>query len=203
MKKTAVLLLCLCIFLCGCSQKSAMLEIQNMLTDMQGYSCNATLTRTTPSGQKVYETKQYFDADGRYRLELTAPSDVAGNYTVFDGERIAQYNPRIQSSLIHNVPASRQRNELFLGQFIKNYLQSEGVSVQTASLDESRCTVLEALIPQAQQDLASEKLWVDTETLLPVRLVIYNTAGEECYRLDYTDFVYNPELDEELFTIAE
>ena len=34
-----------------------------------------------------------------------------------------------------DVPESQHRNELFLGQFVKNYMQSEGVTVEAAALE--------------------------------------------------------------------
>lgn len=190
----------------ACSHKEPMTElesIQKQLAEMDGYTCTVTLTRTNNRGQQTYETKQYYKSTGEYRLELTAPENVAGNYTIFDGKRICQYNPRLDSSIIKDAPASQHRNELFLGQFIANYMQSEGVSVETAALDESRCIVLEAVIPGNDGDLSSEKLWVDRETLLPVRFVIYNADGEERYRTDYSTFTFNPQFDDTLFTIEE
>ena len=190
----------------ACSRKEPMTEleaIQKQLAEMEGYTCTATLTRNSHRGEQTYETKQYYRSSGEYRLELTAPENVAGNYTVFDGERVCQYNPRLDSSIIKDVPASQHRNELFLGQFIANYMQSEGVSVEAAALDESRCIVLEAVIPGNDSDLSTEKLWVDRKTLLPVRFVIYNTDGDERYRMDYTSFTFNPQFDDTLFSIEE
>ena len=122
---------------------------------------------------------------------------------MFDGERICQYNPRLDSSIIRDIPESQHRNELFLSQFIQNYMQSEGVSVETAALDESRCIVLEAIIPGNDAALASEKLWVDRESLLPVRFVIYDAEGEERYSMDYSSFEFDPQFDDALFTIEE
>ena len=190
----------------ACAKEEPMTElesIQKQLTEMEGYTCTATLTRTSYRGEQSYETKQYYKSTGEYRLELTAPETVAGNYTVFDGERICQYNPRLDSSIIKNVPESQHRNELFLGQFIANYMQSEGVSVEAAALDDTRCIVLEAVIPGNDSALSTEKLWVDRETQLPVRFMIYDTEGKERYRTEYTSFAYNPQFDESLFTIEE
>ena len=190
----------------ACAKEEPMTElesIQKQLTEMEGYTCTATLTRTSHRGEQSYETKQYYKSTGEYRLELTAPETVAGNYTVFDGERICQYNPRLDSSIIKNVPESQHRNELFLGQFIANYMQSEGVSVEAAALDDTRCIVLEAVIPGNDSALSTEKLWVDRETQLPVRFMIYDTEGKERYRTEYTSFAYNPQFDESLFTIEE
>lgn len=190
----------------ACSREEPLSElesIQKHLAEMEGYTCTATLTRTNDRGEQTYETKQYCKSTGEYRLELTAPENVAGNYTVFDGERICQYNPRLDSSIIRDIPESQHRNELFLSQFIQNYMQSEGVSVETAALDESRCIVLEAIIPGNDAALASEKLWVDRESLLPVRFVIYDAEGEERYSMDYSSFEFDPQFDDTLFTIEE
>lgn len=190
----------------ACSREEPLSElesIQKQLAEMEGYTCTATLTRTNERGEQTYETKQYCKSTGEYRLELTAPENVAGNYTVFDGERICQYNPRLDSSIIRDIPESQHRNELFLSQFIQNYMQSEGVSVETAALDESRCIVLEAIIPGNDAALASEKLWVDRESLLPVRFVIYDAEGEERYSMDYSSFEFDPQFDDTLFTIEE
>ena len=190
----------------ACSRKEPMTEleaIQKQLAEMKGYTCTATLTRISHRGEQTYETKQYYKSTGEYRLELTAPEHVAGNYTIFDGEHICQYNPHLDSSIIKDVPASQHRNELFLGQFIANYMQSEGVSVEAASLDGSRCIVLEAVIPGNDTGLSNEKLWVDRETLLPVRFVIYDADGKERYKTDYTSFEFDPQFDASLFTIEE
>ncbi len=190
----------------GCQKGEPLSEletIQKQLTEMEGYYCTATLTRTSNKGETTYGTKQYAKATGEYRLELTSPETVAGNYTIFDGEKICQYNPKLDNKLVKDVPASQHRNELFLGQFIKNYMQSEGVGVEAAALDETQCIVMEAVIPGTDGALSSEKLWVDRETFLPKRFVLYDTEGQERYRLDYDEFVYNPDFEEDLFQIKE
>lgn len=208
MKKSLSILLSFSLLfsVAACSRQKPMTEleaIQKQLAEMEGYTCTATLTRTNERGIKTYETKQDCKATGEYRLELLSPENVAGNYTLFDGERICQYNHQLDHCITKDVPPSQHRNELFLNQFISNYMQSEGVDVEAATLDESRCILLEAVIPGTDTDLSTEKLWVDRETLLPVRFVIYNADGKERYRMDYTSFAFDPQFDESLFTIQE
>ncbi len=179
MKKAicALCIACFSIAFAGCNkmteqaQMTEMEKIQKQLNEMENYQCSATMERFSNKGNNTYETNQYFKSTGEYRLELTAPETVAGNYTVFDGEKICQFNPRVSSKIVKQVPESQQRNELFLGQFLKNYMQSEGVIVEAAALDESRCTVLEAVIPGGNEYTATEKLWVDNETLKPVQFM--------------------------------
>ncbi|WP_317855681.1 hypothetical protein [Chakrabartyella piscis] len=204
-KRMLALALMCCLSLVACQKEEVLSEtdaIQKQLVEMDGYTCNATLTRTSNKGDQVYETSQHYKSTGEYRLELIAPEAVAGNYTVFDGTRIAQYNPKLDEQIIKDVPESQHRNELFLGAFIENYMQSEGVGVEAAAIDESKCIVLEAVIG-GDSVLASEKLWVDRETYLPKRFVLYDANGNERYRLEYDNFTFNPEFPEDIFTIEE
>ena len=210
--KKAICPLCIACFsiaFAGCNkmteqaQMTEMEKIQKQLNEMENYQCSATMERFSNKGNNTYETNQYFKSTGEYRLELTAPETVAGNYTVFDGEKICQFNPRVSSKIVKQVPESQQRNELFLGQFLKNYMQSEGVTVEAAALDESRCTVLEAVIPGGNEYTATEKLWVDNETLKPVQFIIYDSKENETYHLSYHTLEYNVELDDSLFQIIE
>lgn len=204
-KRILALALMCCLSLVACQKEEVLSEtdaIQKQLVEMDGYTCTATLTRTSNKGEQVYETNQYYKSTGEYRLELTAPEAVAGNYTVFDGTRIAQYNPKLDEQIIKDVPESQHRNELFLGAFIENYMQSEGVGVEAAAIDDSKCIVLEAVIA-GDSVLTSEKLWVDRETYLPKRFVLYDVNGTERYRLEYDEFAFNPEFPEDIFTIEE
>ena len=189
---------------CGNSEEvSTMEKIQNQLKNMESYECTGTLTRISNKGQNVYDIKQYYKSTGEYRLELLSPDDVAGNYTVFDGTSIFQHNPRVQGKYIKNVPQSQMRNELFLGSFAKNYFQSEDVSIETANMETGTTTVLEAVIPGENKYTATEKLWIDDETIKPVKLVIYDVEGNERYIVEYKDFEYNCDIDDSLFKIPE
>ena len=92
-----------------------MAAIQQKLTDMEGYSALATLTIYSNKGETVYETKQDFKSTGEYRMEMLSPDSTKGNYTVFDGKTVCQYNPRLKESVQREVPESQRRNEDFWG----------------------------------------------------------------------------------------
>lgn len=192
--------------LTGCQKEEPLTELQSIqqqLLSMDGYYCTATLTRSSNKSEKVYETEQYVKSTGEYKLELTAPNDVAGNYTIYDGKQICQYNPTLNSSIIKDIPYDKSRNELFLNQFMENYIKSNDVEVTVSNIDNSNCIVLEAIITGDDTALSHEKLWIDTETMLPIRLSIYDKEDNERYRLEYDNFEYNPEFPENIFYIVE
>ena len=84
---------------------------------------------------------------------------------------------------------------------MENYMGSEDVSVEAGAFEDSECIILEAVIPGGNRYLSSEKLWIDTETLEPIKFVIYDKDGKERYILTYTDFEYNADIDDSLFSI--
>ena len=124
---------------------------------------------------------------------------MAGNYTLYDGQKVYQYNPRTGSDAAFEVSPDQARNELFLGQFVKNYLQSEHVSMASAPLEQTQAVILEAVIPGEYAYTATEKLWLDTATGLPKKLVLYDQEGQERYVVEYTSFTYTDTFDEDIF----
>ena len=72
-----------------------------------------------------------------------------------------------------------------------------------ANFDESKCTVIEAVIPGGNKYTSSEKLWIDNETIKPVKLVIYDREEQEKYILEFSEFEYNAEFEEGTFDIPK
>lgn len=192
---------CLSLTACFGGEKTAMDKIQKRLGDMESYRCTADLKRITNKGETDYGIEQYCKMSGEYKLIIVEPDNLKGNYTVFDGSKICQYSASAGGKVVTDAPEAQARNELFLSCFVKNYMQSEEVSVDVAVMDEGKCTVLEAVIPGGNKFTATEKLWVDNETLDPVRLVIYDTDGRERYIIDYNEFEYNCDFEEGTFDI--
>ncbi len=185
---------------CGKSDMTVMEKVQKQLADTESYKANATVTRISNKGENTYETLQHNKTSGEYRMDITAPENMAGNYTVYDGNTISQYNAKTKETVNIDLPEGSNGDELFFCSFIRNYMQSEDVAVDTAvSLDESSCTVLEAVIPGGNKYTATEKVWIDNETLEPLKFVIYDDNGKERYIITYNEFEYNPEIDDSVF----
>jgi len=180
---------------------SAFERIQRMLFELQSYRAIATVEYRSNKGSNVYETVQHARLTGEYRIEVTAPEAVSGSVTVSDGRQINQFNNRVDGRVSIMVQETPERSEIFLTSFIRNYKLSEEVSVSVADMDEGVRTVLEATIPGGHPYLAIARLWVDNESMNPVKLVIFDTDGSERIIVTYHVFEYNAILDDGLFTI--
>jgi outer membrane lipoprotein-sorting protein len=183
------------------SEQSAYAKIQQTLVDLKSFRCTATVEYKANKGSNVYETIQHGKITGEYRVEVTGPEKVSGSVTCSDGNHIYQYSSKVNGRVSLLVRESQERSEIFLTSFVKNYLQSDKVSINVANMGEGQCTVLEAQIPGSHPYLATEKLWIDNTTFKPVKLIVYDPDGAERIIVTYGNFEYNVELDDSLFTV--
>ena len=190
--------------LAGCSNASDTDEyanIQDKLVNMESYSCEAEVTFYSNKGENKYTINQQAKNDGRYFLETTSPDSVKGNIILFDGNMLWQYNPNLDSKISVGDKDKMERKEICLFTFLENYLKSKDVALETANIDESIYTILEAKIPGGNKYFDSEKLFINNETKAPERLVIYDTEGKERILVTYNNFVYNPEIEDSKFNV--
>lgn len=180
--------------------RSSYEKIQKKLVNLESYQSEATVTYKSNKGANVYDTLQQCKMDGKYRIEVTGPKNVAGNVTLSDGKTISQFNPRISGKVSVGMKENPERSEIFLTSFVKNYLASQEVSVSVGNFGEGKCTVLEAVVPGNHPYLATEKLWVDNKTLNPVKLTVYDPDSGERVVVNFKTFDYNIPLEDSLFT---
>jgi len=182
-------------------EMSASEQIHRKLFEMQNYRAVATVEFHSNKGVNMYETVQHARATGEYRIEVTAPAHVAGSVTASDGRQIFQFNSRVDGRVSLLVQETSERSEIFLTSFVRNYLQCEEISVSVADMDEGVRTVLEATVPGNHPYLAIARLWVDNETFLPVKLIVFDQDGAERIVVTYHVIEFNVELDDGLFTL--
>ena len=180
---------------------SAFEQIQRILMEMESYRAIATVEFRSNKGVNVYETTQHARATGQYRIEVTGPANVAGSVTAFDGQQILQFNSRVDGRVSMQVDETTERSEIFLTTFVKNYLQSDEISVSVSDMDEGVRTVFEATVLGNHPYLAVSRLWVDNATLLPVKLVVFDQDGAERIVVTYHVFEFNIDLDDGLFSV--
>ena len=213
MKKSIVMVMAfilLCLTACGAqthrgpsneTEMSAFEQIQRMLVSVENFRAIATVEYHANKGTNIYETVQHAKITGEYRIEITAPAHVEGSVTASDGRQIFQFNSRVNGRVSLQVQETPERSEIFLTTFIRNYLQSDEISVNVVNMDEGLRTVLESPVPGNHPYLAISRLWVDNETLLPVKLVVFDQDDAVRMVVTYHVIELNVALDDGLFTL--
>lgn len=201
MKRLFLFLMLLLMTGCASGRKSYP-TIQDKLMAMSAYSADCTLTYISNKGETVYEASQLASNDGRYRITTSSPENYRDNVVLYDGSMVWHYNPLVKENKISvNPPDRASRREIILFSFIENYVKSKDVGIESAGLDESLCTVLEAKLAGDNPLLSTEKLWVDNKTQNPVKLVIYDSENNERIVEEFENFVYNCSIEDKDFTL--
>jgi len=177
-------------------------RIHRTLVGMENFVAQATVTFISNNNTHSYETLQHARSSGEYRIEVTAPANVAGNTTVFDGTTISQFNPRVSGRVSQTTMEAPERLELLLTSFVRNFTDSPEVSISAATINDAATTVLEAQVPGGHPYLATERLWVCNDTLLPKQMIIYDANGVERVIVIFHSFEYNVNIDDNVFRVA-
>lgn len=206
MKKLFLIIIAVFIFIMGCSEnnisrsQSTYQKINNMLTNLKSYQANTTIKYISNKNTCEYKISQYCKAD-KYKIKITAPANSAGNITLFDGEKICQFNSKLNDRVLISQKDKFERSEIFLTSFIKNYNKSLETSVTVSNISKQPFTILEAEIPGEHPFICSEKLFINNQTIKPEKLIIYDHQENERVIVMFDDFTYNPELSDSIFEL--
>lgn len=197
----------LCISISGCKGKSSLSDydrIHTRLTEMTGYSANCEITYYTDKSEDRLVIEQSADNTGKYKIKGVEPKETSGSTILFDGNMIWLYNPSVKSKVQVSATEKDRRKELILFTFLKNEtMAGEEPTTAASSQPEQKYIVFESTIPGNDENYASEKLFMDEKSGDPAKLIIYNSKGDEYLTEVFSDFVYNPDFDQNTFAIAE
>ena len=199
MKKICLLLLFLLLF-SGCRKsESGYDSVQDRLMNMTAYNADVEIDYINGGENAVYKAKQTAVNDGRYKMVTYYPENLKDCAILFDGKLIWQYNPNVEKKIKVDSKDKPERSQLILFTFLENYVKSADTTVTTAKSEGEKCTVLEAEITNGDKLMAKEKLWAGDEDMLPKKLVIYDSDGNETIVVTFNSFEYNPQLSENEF----
>jgi len=176
-------------------------KIQKRYMGLDSYESLVKVTYISKQGKNEYKMKHYYKRSGEYRIEIVEPQNLAGIVTIFDGQKVMQANPKIEGKAIVEIEKSPYREEILLGNFLKNYFQSQEVSIEVGKMGEGEVTVLETQIPGDNPLLSYGRLWVDNESHDPIYMILYDNKQEKRIVVQYEEFMYNKTLDDRLFVI--
>jgi len=205
-KRIILIMLALALLIGGCSPKSdegLFYDIQKKINSMDRYSCEVEIIVQGKESKQAYRVKQWFQKPNRYRLEVISPESLRGKTVISDGLRAWIAHPQIEQEWIIRDFQNSEEQNLFLGYFVKNCLNSEAVTLYQEERNQKRYLVLESEIPGNHVYYHKEKLWMDLETQKPSLLQVFDAQGNLKMEVKYDKFQYNPDLEDDFFKIPE
>ena len=166
-----------------------------MLTNMESFKANATVSYISNRNINVYETIQIGKSSGHYLIEVVAPENLAGNITASNTIEIYQFNKNLGLTIYLGQAETKERTSVLITNFIYYYLNLENVS-HTENEDMVEFTVV---LNYSNPYIYKQTLIVNAH-LKPVSLITYDINGEPRIIVEYGEFFHNIPIDVEIFS---
>ena len=204
MKKciTAIVGVILMISLFGCGTKDGhdiYKEIYKRYNSMESYYAEAEVICKNDRSENVAHIRQFYMAPDKYSMVVDSPEEIAGSGYVFNGKTIL-VKSGFGKTEVMDFCLPDERSALCITDFFAEYYKSEETAIATASgLKNGDVTILECIVSGRKPTMFRQKLWIDNNTYLPVKLETYDVNNNVVVTIKYNEFKRNCDIDKTLF----
>ena len=192
-KWMTLILLTGCVFVSciGCQEKEYTKEevyekFQEQILKIESYTCTAELTVLGNKGESNYTIKESYNKPDNYRLEIISPKNLKGQTVEYNNKKIIINNAEINDSI--EFPNKNENIQyLFIGDFIKNYLQSESNKDLVMNMS-NEYLELESKIQGDDKYFNKQKLYINLKDKNPDKMEIIDKEGNVRITVEYKNF---------------
>ena len=174
----------------GCMNKQQTKEeiyydFKNQISNISSYTCTANVEAIGNKENTTYVFKHTYKKPDYYKLEVILPKNLKGKTIEYKGDKILVHNPDINDTIeLSNI--NDDAHYLFIGDFIKNYMQNESAKLETTDNE----LKIEIEIPGDNKYFNKQILYVNNNTKNPEKMEILNSEGEAIFIVKYKNFKY-------------
>ena len=203
MKKNILLLLSLLLILssvlltsCGKKPKDTN-DITTFLKNMESYTTEMNMDVKNDKQKINYKARQSYLQGGGYKLELN--NDRVFIYKNDDNIYISDKNNG--TKYVQSKDFDEVLKLSFIGEYIGLLYTNEEIKYVIKNINDIEYTVIDLFIPGSNKNINNALMYVNTKTMLPERLVIYDIKGKEKIEITYTKFLPNAKIEPSEFLI--
>ncbi|ADL51019.1 germination lipoprotein GerS-related protein [Clostridium cellulovorans] len=172
-------------------------EVLDYLKDIDGYSSDVTMEYKNSRQTSKDKCKQFYLKNYGYRVEI-------------NGERVLLFNKEklIVNNLKtgHSFETSKEFDEIYRYTFFKDFINllytEQEIRTSIVKEGTKEYIKLSLIMLRNNNNINSGDLFIDNDSLVPYKLVIYNNKGEITLTAKYDNFVINKEVDKNLFIVG-
>lgn len=197
MKKKLLLVLSFLLFfssilLISCNKKTKNADdILTFLKNMESYTTEMNMDIKNDKQTINYKAKQTYMRGGGYKLELNSNRififKTDDNIYVSDKNNGRAY---VQSKDFDEVFKLS-----FIGEYIGLLYTNEEIKYTMKNINDIEYTVVDLFIPGNNKNINNALLYVNSKSMLPERLVIYDIKGKEKINITYSKFLPNVKIE--------
>lgn len=183
-----MLMISVCIV--GCMNKQQTKEeiyddFKNQISNISSYTCTANVEAIGNKENTTYVFKHTYKKPDYYKLEVILPKNLKGKTIEYKDDKILVHNPDINDTIeLPNI--NDDAHYLFIGDFIKNYMQNESANLEATDNE----LKIEIEIPGDNKYFNKQILYVNNNTKNPDKMEILNSEGEAIFIVKYKNFKY-------------
>jgi len=174
----------------GCGRKEYTKEevyedFQNQISKIESYTCNAKVEAIGNKENTTYIFKHTYKRPDYYKLEVKSPKNLQGKTIEYKGDKVLVKNPSINDTIeLPNI--NNDGHYLFIGDFIKNYMQNESIILEVTESE----LKIQTEIPGNNKYFKKQILYVDNKTKNPNKMEILDNEDKPIFIVTYEDFKY-------------
>ncbi|MBP3906627.1 MAG: hypothetical protein J6D47_01810 [Peptostreptococcaceae bacterium] len=174
----------------GCQKRQSTKEeayknFQKKITKMSSYKCKADIEVIGNKESQQYSLIHEYTDEDHFKLKVLQPEHIKGKTIEYKGNKIIVTNPNVNDKVVmDNVGEDSQH--LFIGDFIKNYMQGEDIKIDL----KNGSLKLTTSIPGNTKYFDKQILYINSKKNYPTKLEILDQEGNRRFEVNYSNFEY-------------
>jgi len=187
-----ILLVLSFILLTSCNKKPKNTnDIITFLKNMESYTTEMNMELKNDKQTINYKARQSYLRGGGYKLELNNNRvfiyKADNNIYISDKNNGTKY---VQSKDFDEV-----LKLCFIGEYIGLLYTNEKIKYSMETINDIEYTVINLFIPGSNKNINNAMLYVNSKSMIPEKLLIYDIKGKEKIKITYTDFHPNVKIE--------
>lgn len=174
----------------GCQKRQSTKEeayknFQKKITNISSYKCKADIEVIGNKESQKYSLIHEYTDENHFKLKVLQPEHIKGKTIEYKGNKIIVTNPNVNDKVVmDNVGEDSQH--LFIGDFIKNYMQGEDIKIDL----KNGSLKLTTSIPGNTKYFYKQILYINSKKNYPTKLEILDQEGNRRFEVNYSNFEY-------------
>ncbi len=156
------------------------------------------------SGDSVdrYEAEQWYLAPGHYRVDVRLPHGL-GQRFITDGEVTHIFEEELEEWFqVENTAEHSPRPPFLLSSYWENFLDARHIALLGSEKMEKRTYYLLEVIPRDANPFREKEIfWLDSKTLMPMRIETYDDQGNLRAELVFHEIRLNSKIEMDVFAV--
>ncbi|MBW9150866.1 germination lipoprotein GerS-related protein [Clostridium estertheticum] len=172
-------------------------DITTFLKNMDSYTTNMNMDIKNDKQTINYKAKQSYLKGGGYKLELNK-----NRVFIYKSDDKIYINDKNNGrSYVQSKSFDEVLKLSFIGEYIGLLYTNEQIKYVTKNINNIGYTVIDLFIPGNNKNINNALLYVNNKSMLPEKMIIYDTSGKEKINITYTNFIANLKIEPKEFNV--